>query len=109
MRSADDHIYSGNKMSYAFELKNNNFIVYGYLQECLGGITDETAVFLYCTHPAMPVGRNLVSLDWLASSLHLKKDGFEIRQFEPSDFDGADARLKKLLLLNKALYNQSLG
>ncbi|XP_032778780.2 uncharacterized protein LOC116917422 isoform X3 [Daphnia magna] len=78
------------------------------IQECLGGITDETAVFLYCTHPAMPVGRNLVSLDWLASSLHLKKDGFEIRQFEPSDFDGADARLKKLLLLNKALYNQSL-
>ncbi|XP_059351271.1 uncharacterized protein LOC130691362 isoform X2 [Daphnia carinata] len=78
------------------------------IQECLGGITDETAVFLYCTHPAMPVGRNLISLDWLASSLHLKKSRFEIRQFEPNDFDGADARLKKLLLMNKALYNQSL-
>ncbi|KAI9565009.1 hypothetical protein GHT06_008751 [Daphnia sinensis] len=77
------------------------------IQECLGGIT-ETAVFLYCTHPAMPVGRNLISLDLLGSSLHLKKDGFEIQQFEPNDFDGADARLKKLLLLNKALYNQSL-
>lgn len=57
----------------------------------------------------MPVGHNLISLDWLAASLHLNKNAFEIRQFEPTDFDGADVRLKKLLLLNKALSNQSLG
>lgn len=58
----------------------------------------------------MPVGRNLIALDWLAaSSLLLKSEAIDIKQFQPTDFDGADARLKKLIFLSKAMLHQSLG
>ena len=65
---------------------------------------------LCCTHPALPVGRNLIALDWLTSSLRLKNDAVNITRFEPTYFDGADARLKKIIFLSKILFNsQSSG
>jgi len=52
----------------------------------------------------------LIALDWLAaSSLLLKSEAIEIKQFQPTDFDGADVRLKKLIFLSKAMLHQSLG
>lgn len=79
------------------------------LQERLDGISEESAVFLSSTHPALPVGRNLIALDWLASCSNLKISALELSQFEPSYFDGADARLKKLLFLSNVLLQESLG
>lgn len=61
------------------------------------------------THPALPVGSNLIALDWLASSVHINDKLVEVNRFEPTYFDGADVRLKKILFLSKTSLHQSLG
>ena len=66
-------------------------------------------MFLCSTHPALPIGRNLIALDWLAASSFLKNEAIEIKQFYPTEFDGADARLKKLIFLSKVMFHQSIG
>jgi hypothetical protein len=57
----------------------------------------------------LPVGSNLITLDWLAASSLLKNEAIEIKQFQPTEFDGADARLKKFLFLSKSMLYQSIG
>ena len=73
------------------------------------GITKENAVLQCCTQPGLSVARNLIALDWLAKAQRLNEDCFQIEQFEPTPFDGADARLKKIILLNKILRGHPQG
>jgi len=79
------------------------------LQELSHGITKENAVLQCCTQPGLSVARNLIALDWLAKAQRLNEDCFQIEQFEPTPFDGADARLKKIILLNKILRGHPQG
>lgn len=69
-------------------------------------------VVVSSTHPALPVARNLIALDWIASG-RLREDSFGDPEFycgfQPTPFDGADARLKKVAVLNKLLKNHPRG
>lgn len=58
------------------------------------------------------MARNLIALDWIAIG-KLKEgcfDGLEFQHFfQPTPFDGADARLKKVAVLSKTLCHNPQG
>lgn len=80
-----------------------------YVQELCHGITKENAVLQCCTQPGLSVARNLITLDWLATAQRLNENCLQAKQFEPTPYDGADARLKKIILLNKVLRGHPQG
>ena len=57
----------------------------------------------------MSVARNLITLDWLTSVNRLQDNCLDHVQFEPTPFDGADAQLMKVMLLNKLLRHHLRG
>lgn len=85
------------------------FSFHFYCKERIDETTFENAVLISSIHPALPVGRNLIALDWLASSSSFKSQLTRAESFEPTFFDGADARLKKIILLSYITSQQSGG